>query len=333
MAVQRIGKLIPPNNKGNEVRDKNLWIDYIELVCIYSYDGEMSRDDMIDEIGQIAKDYINENKTDGTDDEDSSEADIKWSNMAYDWLEFLKSRQEIYGNFYPYQVDGDMLKLKSKITRKRKIYIALLLSSNLNNSTNNATSKLTSSFEYISLKAFKEVLPKRAKSFLFGKNQLNHGNKFSGKLIAKIKKLGVELGDLATTYNEDDFDSRDSGDGGLDLFGYIPLDSRNKLNIPIFFGQCACGKDWKRKIAECEPAVWNDNLEFNKTSKPYPMIFIPRSYRTLDGEWLINRKHRNAIIFDRERILNNLTKSSNEFIDRLPANQIINDILTNKIPF
>jgi hypothetical protein len=138
---------------------------------------------------------------------------------------------------------------------------------------------------------------------------------------------------LVTTFNEEDFDERDTGDGGLDLFGYIPLDFRIKNNIPLFFGQCACGKEWKKKIAECESVTWEGNLDFTQTTKPYHMIFMPRSYRQLDGKWINLRNLRNAIVFDRERIVNSLANSSNSFIDRLPASKVIDDIIQNEIPY
>lgn len=328
-----IGQLVPPNNKGKEVSDVNLWIDYLELLCIYSYDGVMSKDDMIDEVRQIAEDYIDENSESEDNDIDESELDLEWETRAYNWLEYFQNRKLVYSNYYPFEVDADLISLKQRITYKRKIYVSLLLSSNLNNSKSKSTQKLTSSFEYISLQAFKESLPKNAKSFLFGKNPLNKGRKYSSKLPKKIEKLGKELGGLEVTFNEEDFHPKDSGDGGLDIFGYIPLDNRNKRNVPLFFGQCACSKNWKKKIHECDASTWKSNLNFSKSTEPSHMIFIPYSIRNIEGHWINHRDHRNAVIFDRERIISNLNDGKQIFFKKLPANEVVDNLIKHRVPF
>ena len=235
MAISKeVWRLVPPNEKGSKGSDINIWLDYLELSCIHSYGGSMSQDEMIDEIKQIAADYINEKKQDDDDDIDAAELNMHWANTAYDWFEYLKRRKEIYKSYYPFDVNSDVITLKKTQTSKRRVYLSMLMASCLNSASGKTMINLTSTFEYVSLKAFKKMLPKHSKSFLFGKNKLNKGNKYSGKLVNKIKELGKELGELDTEFDPEDFDNRDTGDGGLDIFGYIPIDNRSKLNIPIF---------------------------------------------------------------------------------------------------
>ena len=328
MAGEVKWRSVPPNKEGKEESDINLWVDYIEMACILSYDGEMSQADMVDEVRQVSADFINEGRSEDEDDLDASEIDLDWTLSGRDWVEYIKKREKIFGSYYPFEFRDDQLLLKRK-TIKRKIYLSMVLASNLHSSSKEQMQRLTTSFEYISYHALKRSLPKKSKVFLFGKNMLNKGSKYSGKLIKKIETLGKELDALPVVCNEEDFANQDSGDGGLDVFGYVPLDSRITNNVPIFFGQCACGKDWKKKIYECHATSWRENLTFSNTSEPSHMIFIPYSYRNLNGSWVNGRHRKESIIFDRERITNKLGTGDNRYFNRLPAKEIVDSILAS----
>lgn len=157
-------------------------------------------------------------------------------------------------------------------------------------------SDLTSGFESISKEALKSYLPNFAQVKSFGKN-----TEFRGYAHEKIRLLASEMNINVDEEYLSTIASRGTQDLGLDVVGWIPLIDKIGNYVSIF-GQCACGKDWNKKL--------NETRRYNKFLKVYlseitHSLFIPYS--------LINYNNSNffehhefgvpILLFERKRIL------------------------------
>lgn len=107
--------------------DSYIWGDYIELLCIVSQDGLVSKFDILDRLNDNADIDIAETKTDDTQPDDL--ADDKQERQAADWFRQLEYRQGAFDKFggYPFEVspDRDTLFLRTPLTPQHKLYIYL----------------------------------------------------------------------------------------------------------------------------------------------------------------------------------------------------------------
>jgi hypothetical protein len=119
---------------------------------------------------------------------------------------------------------------------KQKIYIFLLLASNLNLFQDFQTD-LTTEFELLSQKALENYLPNYAEVKSFGKNSV-----FTGLACDKVRQLATYMN---ITTNEEylkSVSSKGTQDLGLDIVAWLPLEDKIGNYISVF-AQCACGKE------------------------------------------------------------------------------------------
>ncbi len=327
--------LYPPFNKGYE--NHNHWTDYIELLCLTNPDHIITKSEVLDKIREIVDDVNEEEPFDENldkeklyeDDELSrSEINDKWDIRVDDWFKLLASRENFFNEFYPFKLDdsGSMLKKINPNSLKRTLYLILLFSSNLEY-IKNEKNDLTASFEVLSRIALKKILPLSANTFLFGKHKLNSG-RYKGKLWVKVKDLAFDLGELELLVKEDDFAQNDTGDGGLDIVGWITLENNFNKNIPVFFGQCACGIDWHQKIDQSSFQTWSSII--NLSTFTNNIIFIPFSYRKINGNWQKDYILKKTIIIDRFRILYQFKNDKLSFLKKLPSFLLVKKLLETK---
>src|SRR5207237_1120074 len=132
--------------------DEHLWADYIELLCLFDVDGVFSKEHLADRVqerkdlggeiedleAEIEEAYV-ESEEDGDEDGElpdeipSAELDDKWESLTTDWFEHLKYRSAIFGEFYPFVLTGEgaVLERRPEITERHKLYVFLLVLSNL----------------------------------------------------------------------------------------------------------------------------------------------------------------------------------------------------------
>ncbi|MFC1806049.1 hypothetical protein ACFL09_03620 [Planctomycetota bacterium] len=300
-----------------------LWADYVELRCLTHLDLQISREDVLHAVkqGEDQRRGVDEYADAEDPDDEAPEVteDVKSSLWAGGLFEQLSYRERKFADFYPFEVadGGETLVRKRRITQKHRLYAFFLLAANLRHVRSKTNrNKFTSAFELASLAAMKRYLPGGAEVHVFGQNPLNQG-RYSGKLLAKVKLLA---GDLRERFIgiEDEYDPRDTGDGGLDLVGWVPTKD-NAPGFLIIFAQCGCSlEEWEGKQFSPHPDAWSATLTFKV--RPTTMMFIPHCYRRNTGEWHRDRKV-HTILMDRLRLVD-LLRGSYRTVRGLPCDLV-----------
>ncbi len=288
--------------------ESHLWADYIEFLCLLSTDLEVSHTDIIDRIREgegIEDNAVEKNDAHYKEAHDMGPAseDDFFSMRIRDYFEHIKYRSQIFSDSYPFRAEHDLVILHEDLSEGKKLYIFLLLCSLLEHFEGRERYSLASAFELASYHALRNYLPCNAEVHLFGKSLYNEG-RYTGKFFNKIQKLASDLHENLNV-QEELINPRNTGDGGLDIVAWIPIDDCLRGRIFVF-GQCGCGSDWIEKQGETERDRWLQYL--NLTGHPARLTFIPYLYRTMDGDWHDNHKIY-TMLLDRLRILQ-LTQSA-----------------------
>jgi len=308
----------PPDN----FTDLNKWGDYIEILCLTSLDKIISKDEIYDKLYGDKSDDENSVQSNESESEDglyditeytvessSERTDIRMSKIG-DIFEFLKSRQSLYDQHYPFKISQSpqFITLKKESSFRQYSYLGLLISANLDYFSN-YKHQLTTTFEVNSVYVFKKLFPTAANVEYFGKGAARSQIFSQNKLIDRLKQLSIILNiKLSSHFDENEIGHNNTGDGGLDLVGWCDLFDENSGKI-VNFGQCACGKDWYHKQFDMNIAKWKNYISPN-----HPILttlITPSSFRKYDGSWFNNMKIYDCIIIDRLRFIKSLTKREN----------------------
>jgi hypothetical protein len=326
-----------------------LWCDFIELLCIIGYDGTLGRGEMYDDIFDNGKGVVYDGDDEDEDVEDSddnpdlsgsvesqlsglgsrhAQRSDKKEFLITSWIDNLVSRGEILGSLYPFEVDDTRttLTFKKDLSESNKLYLFLLLASNLHLFSGKLSVKITSDFEYVCLLAQKCMFASDSKatgiefqSHIFGKSPGNQGV-FVGTIANKFTKLGelIQSRNLDTNI----FKSNNTGDGGIDLISVIKFTNDTAFGLPLILSQCACSyDDWKGKQEDHQPGNYR---HLNLFDVEYlRLIFIPFFYRNQTGQWFQPFKIKLSVI-DRLRIISILTHDD---VDMLPYISVWVDLL------
>ena len=157
-------------------------------------------------------------------------------------------------------------------------------------------------------------MPTHAVVKSFGKN-----SEYLGTAIGKIRLLAKELKVGVNDNFLNKISTRGNQERGLDLIGWIPFDD-NVANYFSILSQCACGKDWYKKLAETRR--YENYYDFY-CSKPLHAFFIPYSlinYQNSDF-YQADEISIPTLLFERKRILNYITDTS--FFGELSSKQLV----------
>ncbi|CAH1526350.1 conserved hypothetical protein [Vibrio harveyi] len=235
-------------------------------------------------------------------DEDYTETlyPTKTTDELSNLFSLLESRADWYGNSYPFDVNASEMKisLKAHIEDIHKLYIFFLMCS-CNTKIVREGNILESDFEHISTLVLKAYLPTHAQVHHFGKSSYTD-DRYTGLLTNKLDTLAQDL-KCQTAYVAEDFADSDTGDGGLDVVAWVPFpeDNLNFMNIQVYLGQCAIGKDWVGKQTDVEKMKNNIHFPLGTVS----VMFVPHDLRKEDGHFKRNRI-RTHLMFDRFRLMN-----------------------------
>ncbi len=231
------------------------------------------------------------------------EIDEAWNSKFLKIFSIIEEREIIYGEDYPFVYDKEKIKIKTEITDNQKVYLYLLISSNLNNFSS-LQDILTSEFESLSKFALSQYLP----SFIveeFGKN-----SEYTGNTISKIKALSEKL---KIKYREDQLKNiakTASQEKGLDIVGWAPFEDE-LASMLVVLAQCACGKDWTKK--KSDTTYYSDSyLDFIKL-KPTHAMFIPYGLVHYDVNFFQSDRTNSRLIFERKRIVTLMKKNIEKF--------------------
>jgi hypothetical protein len=277
-----------------------LYADYIELLSLFSNGNFVSATDVLDRFKDEGV-FVLREKDNDTEDEDRDRAEVNDKDEIFvdGIFRLINERAELFIGDYPFLVHIDKLILveKEKINERQKIYIFLLLSSSLNK-FKDFQPELTTEFEKVCFEVLINFLPNHAIVKSFGKD-----SDYQGSAVQKIKALA---NDLKIKIDEDGFEQisiKGNQEKGLDLIGWIPFND-SVPNFLAILGQCACGKDWIKKLGETKR--YERYLKFH-CQKPLHSMFLP--YSLVDyarNIFFRNDDLSDKLVFDRLRILNYL---------------------------
>ena len=260
---------------------RHSWADYVELLCLFNLDREMTKDVLVDRFME-GRDTGSNLEEEADDDEAPDEelreegtpSDDQLREKAEELFRHLKYREGAFGRKYPFAVDMTHRRLTLRGTAgARRLYIFLLLAANLRY-FKSLTYRLTTDFEAISKVALERILPASAKVYFF--HGAGDSGRYKGKLFEKLQCLAGDIFEKMSV-EADDFDEHDVGDGGLDLVGWVPTGD-NSPGILICFAQCACTDKWVKK--QREPMAIDQVMSLKATpakSRLSPSAFdVPR---------------------------------------------------------
>lgn len=320
-----------------------LWADCIELFCLVSPDGRISKADILDRLQEelsIDKSLLDppddktsldhDNKDEIVEDFDVNEKiddrgnkdnrDNKWEQKIDDWFGHLKFRAGEFGktDTYPFEIASDTNTIirKANITLKHKLYIFFLIASSLRYTPDlTIRNKISSDFEAVCEAALKKCLPHHAEVYIFGTGtQLQGSKELSGNLFTKISKLSDLLHETVRV-KEEHLSKYNVGDGGLDIVGWVPMGDSSP-GLLCIFGQCACNlNEWLNKQHSASFSLWRHRLTFQVF--PSNATFIPFCFRDSKGDWL-KPQDIDSILFDRVRLIY-LLQDTHDIVQKLPV--------------
>ena len=271
--------------------NEHMWADYIELVCLVQDDQLISKNDVMDRVRIVSEDLSEgEEETDELQ-EDVSENDFrylpaaelndKWADRATNWFRHLDYRASAFGEAYPFYLSEtkDVLRVHTSLTLEQKLYVFLLLCSNLRY-CENSINALTKTFERLCVEVVKQCLPVTAEVHIFG-TSASSGGRYTGDLWTNINKLARDLGE-SVLITKDDLAPNDYGDGGLDIVAWVPLGDENTHRI-VLLGQCACTLNWELKQYTATALKWSQAITLSPSV--ITAVFIPHALRRSDGSW------------------------------------------------
>ncbi len=296
---------------------KHIYADYIELISLFSNQNYVSASDIEDRFRDES--IISQRKSD-SEQAEANDGTEGWIDSLY--LE-LNNRNELYGDFYPYEFLGIKrirLKESSQLTNENKLYLFLLIASSLN-VFDQFEPEITTEFETVCYRALSEFLPKHAIVKPFGKN-----TSFSGSALEKIRILATQLKVEVDESYLSKISTRGNMERGLDLIGWIPFSDSIGNHLSLLC-QCACGKEWYRKLTETRR--YEKYYRFYN-NKPNHVMFIP--YALIDYQE--SNFHQadeisvDTLVFERKRIINYITDFT--FFDSLKSKKVVDQCILSE---
>ncbi|MDC4403581.1 hypothetical protein NQ640_13945 [Acinetobacter baumannii] len=280
--------------------DTHTLADFAELLCLTDIDGECGIESVSDQIYDNLNIRIAEEK-------------------LYDLMAHLRWRKEAFGEFYPFDnITKTSFDLEASLSRKHKLYLALLFCANLPFISRTIHKVLTDTFEIISAIALQEIWSPLGKVTTFGKNN----SEYVGTKAERMNKLFWDLGNIANFQNNS-FRASDSGDGGIDLAAWLQLDKYQLSHYFAAMAQCACSRDtWSTKHSEIRHERFSTLAQIsNRWSE---ILFTPICFRGNNGEWAVAAEVSSGILFDRLRIIKSL-----EMVN-IPLPKIFDELILEK---
>jgi hypothetical protein len=272
-----------------------LYADYFELVALFNNGTVIGIEEMLNRLHDegILRIIIED---EDIDFENKSLVNDTEEIFVIEVFELINQRKNSFENDYPFFLTNcNNIEMKNELNDRHKLYIFLLLSSNLN-LFKTFQLDLTTEFEIVAQEALKKYLPDFAIIKGFGRN-----TEFQGYAIDKIRQLAKMMNVEVDEFYLDSVSRQGTQDLGLDIVAWLPLKD-NIGNYISIFGQCACGKDWNKKL--------NETRRYNKFLKIYlseinHSLFIPYSLINYNDSAFFEHHEfgESILLFERKRIL------------------------------
>jgi len=302
--IENFENIEKPDHRKYEL---TLYADFVEIVCLFSNEEGTTEGEIQDRFyGQ--KDYR------------TAESRDKDENFITKIFSLIQERIYLFGADYPFSwTDDESLQLKMNLSISQKLYIYLLIASNLD-IFNDFQKELTADFELVSYQVLKNFLPKKAIVKSFGKK-----TDYTGNAKTKIRKLAK---DLKLRVNEDNLDEvpiENIQERGADNVAWMPFED-DCHNFIIFLAQSACGKKYEYK--QHETRRFANYLHFYRT-KPQHVLFITYSLVRKNSYKFIHSDlfEEDFLIFERKRVIEYY---GNNHFENLDSSRIVNETLKYK---
>lgn len=290
-----------------------LYADYVELITLFSGQNYVSTGDVID---RLTDEDIFRQPEKSENQAAANDAQEKRIDTIF---RIINERALLFDTDYPFivhQTNKLIIRDAETLSLRNKVYIYLLLSSSLNIFPE-FQHTLTTEFEELCAHVLRNYLPSHAVVKSFGKR-----SDYTGTAKTKIKALAH---DMKIRIDEDGFEEisvKSTQEEGLDLIGWIPF-ADNIANYIAILGQCACGKDWDKKLGET--SRYDNFFNFHRLN-PVHSMFIPYNIASYQKNTFTRSKDIvNRLIFERKRILNYLDDIEffNEFESKLLVDRCV----------
>lgn len=299
----------------SDIRKKDIYhkADVVELICLQNDDKQIPIDEALDEqmggeegIGGIVA--IDEEDTDVINSEDAAERYDAASLELTDISEHLRSRSELFGDYYPFSCAGNLISLKETTTDQHKLYTFLLIASHLRFWPRPDRSLFTKDFEVLSAYTLKSLVPTWTIKIM-GTAQRKNFPGYAGSRRKKLEAFAHEL-DLRLLMSEAELRYFDApgGDGQLDVVAWYACGD-GAANMPVILGQAGCTEDEDTMISkQIDARTWDKRLH---GLNAIPCFFTPQHYRLSNNAWIDSTQVHN-IFLDRFRIMS-LLFNNNDF--------------------
>jgi len=300
---------------------EHIYADFIELNALL-YKEEVTISDIFDLLTDIRdKNIIIDDEETETNEiaSDNAERNDMINNKIIMTFDICIYRSRFFSeDEYPFEIKNNYMKLKNNTTLKQRIYLFLLISSNLNY-FEQVENILTKEFELLSLHSLKGFLNTKAEVKSFGKN-----TNYSGNAISKIQTLANDLRVKLNQSNVDCISKYNAQERGCDIIAWMPFKDLFS-NMLVFLCQCACGKEWEKKQGETE--LFANYFYFEIA--PIHSMFIPYSLINIENKFYQRDRISNVLFFERKRIIEQLDNV--DFFESFESFSLVNELIKNKI--
>ncbi|PRD64147.1 hypothetical protein [Malikia granosa] len=280
-----------------------LWADYVELLCLSSRNGMVSRGNLqaqVQESEDVQADFDSEDAPDEGDadpgpDMLNDKVSAKWDDIR----QRLLVREKSFPG-WPFELDGNTLRSKfDHDNDAHQLYATLLIASSMRLCHDKRAGEVSAAFEEIAYHWLRQSLNELWEVRPFGAHQ-TLPNAYTGTLYQKLQAFAADIEGVLLK-NQNDYDPRDTGDGGIDVVAWQNMGDR-RGNIPVIFGQCACSPtDWESKQLDVTPASTEAHIHPQHPGAAY--CFIPHDLMQSDKQWQRESHVKRTIMVDRVRLL------------------------------
>ncbi|MBI2749956.1 MAG: hypothetical protein HYX43_11620 [Burkholderiales bacterium] len=280
-----------------------LWADYVELLCLCSRNGLVSKGNLqaqVQESADVQADFGAEDPDDDEGEEAAPEllndkVSAKWDDIH----QRLQAREKSFPG-WPFTLEPNVLRSKfNPANDGHRLYATLLIASSLRLCHDKRADEVSAAFEEISYHWLRQSLNSLWEVRPFGAHQ-TLPNGYTGTLYAKLQALAA---DVEGKLNKDaeDYDPRDTGDGGIDVVAWQHMGDR-RGNMPVIFGQCACSPtDWESKQLDVTPASTEAHIHTQHPGAAF--CFVPHDLSLNERRWQRESHVKRTIVVDRLRLL------------------------------
>lgn len=306
-------------------KDTHLKADIVELACL-------KNEDKIIPVSESLIEQMGENEIiGGIDNEEIEEKenidieeDCMYKNSIYDIEEHIRSRTKLFGNFYPFDYNKNLISVKSNITIEHKLYTFLLMASH-SKLWGNDKFTFREDFEILSAYALKNIVPTWTIKIMGTANSDNFIC-YQGSRRKKLETFSKDL-KLILRMREDELEHYNApgGDGKLDIIAWYAL-SDGAVNMPVILGQAGCTEDEDIMFSKfISILTWSNRLE---GLSALSCFFTPQHYRNSTSCW-IESSRINGVFLDRFRIMSLVLCDKNMQYDQFPSMEIVENIFAS----